>query len=208
MKTLSAQNLAALKARAITARDFVSFTPRNWSNNATAGEFGFWTGIGDITASMIDPDTNTASDRVFVAAGQLLQIFDIESGPGMIVRELTIAFSGLVDASSILRKYNVKRAEVIVWRGLMTLDAGALIAPGYPRFQGFIDHVGIERSGSLEGAESTATIRCVSSMIDLTIAETGTKSDEYMRQRSATDTFRQHSPTVGEWEVVWGEKSQ
>ena len=206
MKTLSAQNLAALKARAITARDFVSFTPRNWSDNSAAGPFGFWTGIGDITASMIDPDTNTASDVTFAQSGQLLQIFDIESGSGMIVREMRIDFSGLLNAESIIRKYNVKRAKVIIWRGLMTQDGGALIAPGYPRFQGFIDHIDIVRGK--EQSESKATISCVSSIIDMTIGETGTKSDKYMRQRSARDTFRQHSATVGEWEVVWGEKSQ
>ena len=206
MKTLSLQNLAALKARSITARDFVSFTPRNWSDNSAAGPFGFWTGIGDITASMIDPDTYVASDVTFAQSGQLLQVFDIESGSGMIVRELRIEFSGLLDAEAVLRKYNVKRAAVIVWRGLMTKDGGALIAPGYPRFQGFIDHVDVVRSK--EQGESKATVNCVSSMIDMTMGETGTKSDKYMRQRSPTDTFRQHSATVGEWDMVWGEKSK
>ena len=202
-RTISAAALAALKSGEIVARDFVQIDVKLWSDNSDR-TFRYWSGIENITASVIDPLTQVASSFVFEGAGQLLSVQDVESGQGLIVRNLEIGLTAVDDPHLIMRTYNAKLAPIKLWRGLMKPGGETLLTPALPRFDGFVDKAQITYGA--DGAESGVSATCISSIAKLLRTSSATKSDKQQRLRSSTDSFRLHAATVEDWELFWGEK--
>lgn len=199
---ISSANLAALQARQLVARDFLWLVVRDRSTGASVTE-GLWSDVGNVTASVIDPDTGLESSRNWYGSGTLVAIDDIPLVSNLTVQNVNIRLSQIDDRiNDLVRLYDAKQGRVEIYRGLFDPDSRQMVAPAECRFVGFIDK--IEINTPTENEEGGVTLVCASHTQEMTRANTETRSDATQKLRSATDNFFQDTSTAGEWEVFWG----
>ena len=200
-RRISAAALTALQTNEIITRDFIYINVKEWDTDISR-VFYYWSGIDNISAKITNPLDKTIQTHVFEGAGQLLEIEDISGGSGIVVRTLQISLAAVDDAHTLMRTYNAKLAPVIIWRGLMNAGGETLVTPAIPRFTGYVDQVEIIEGK--DGVPSGISATCVSEMITLLKTFPFTRSDQYQRERSASDSFRMHAATIGNRELFWG----
>ncbi|MCK8779092.1 hypothetical protein M0654_03740 [Rhizobium sp. NTR19] len=202
MRNISAENLAALEARQLVARDFLWIVARDRVTNAPVTD-GMWSGVGNISASVIHPDTGAMVTRDWFGSGTLVQIDDIPLVSNLSVQNVTIRMSQVSEHVAILvRQYECKQARVEIYRGLFNPDTRQMVAPAECRFVGFVDQ--IEITTPSENEEGSVTLTCASHTQEMTRANTSTRSHATQILRDPNDTFYQDAATVQEWEVFWG----
>jgi len=204
MRSLSAGVLAALAQRRLVARDFLWLIARNRSTGAPVPD-GYWSDVGTITVSVIDPETGSSSSRQFFGAGALISISDISLVSNISVHNVTITMSQVADrVNDIVRTYDCKQATVQIFRGLFDPDTRLIVAPAPCRFVGFVDTIDITTPS--EGEAGSVVFTCASHTQEMTRGNSDTRSDASQKLRSATDNFFEDAAIVGEWEMRWGAK--
>lgn len=202
MRNISAANLAALQARALVARDFLWLEVRNRATGAKVTD-GMWSDVGNVSASVIHPDTGLTVTRDWYGSGTLVAIDDIPLVSNLSVQNVNIRLSQ-VDAhvEQLVRLYDCKQGRVEIYRGLFNPDTRQMVAPAECRFVGFIDTIEIKTPS--ENEDGAVTLTCVSHTQEMTRSNPDTRSHATQVLRSATDNFYQDTSTAGEWEVFWG----
>lgn len=205
VRALSAGNQAAISAGTVIARDFLWIKARTLIT-AVPYSHGFWSGVGDVSAFVLDPETGLPQLRNFEGSGTLISVSDIPLVSNLTIQNVTITLSQLDPASeAIVRGYDLRQAGVEVYRGLYDVTTRQLAAPAFCRFVGFVDEAPIETPE--EGGVGSITLNCTSHLQEITRSNPDTRSDDSQRKRSATDNFFQDVAVVGDWEQFWGKKS-
>jgi hypothetical protein len=202
VRSLSAANITALADRRLMPRDFVWFVVRDRTTGAAVTD-GYWSDVGDITASIIDPDTGGTVSRSWAGAGSLIQISDIPLVSNLTVQNITITLSQVADrVNTLVRAYDCKQGRVEVYRGLFDPVTRIMVAPAAPRFVGTIDEAPITTPKENESGDVQLT--CTSNTAELTRSNTDTRSDTSQKLRAATDDFFADAAVVGTWQNFWG----
>lgn len=202
MRNLSSANYAALQARELVARDFLWVVARNRATGAPF-PYGFWSDVGDVSAPILNPNTGLAETRNFEGSGTLIQISDIPLVANLTVQTITVKMNQIDDAvQNIVRGYDLKQAQVEVYRGLFSPVSRQIVAPAVNRFIGYVDQ--IEISTPKEDDEGSITLTCASHSHEFTRYNPATRSHEDQKLRDSNDDFFVDASTVGEWEHFWG----
>jgi hypothetical protein len=202
-RSISAENNAAIQAGRIIPRDFIWLISRDRTDGSPVAE-GVWSGAGNFTASVIDPHTGGSTSRLFYGSGVVLAVGDIPLVQGITVQTLSITFSGVnAGFNDYVRTYDLKQAEIQIFRGFLDPDTRELVAPATPRFVGYIDDAPI--TTPKENESGSITITATSNTQELTRANSDVCSDASQRLRSSTDNFYQDVVVVGDWKAPWGQ---
>jgi len=202
MKSLSSANASALSSVEQIPRDFLWIRPRNRSTGARV-DWGAWSGVGTISASVIDPVTGGTVSRDYVGAGNLVEGSPIPLVVGLTVQTVTVRISQIADhAEDLVRTHDAKFAPVEIHRGMLSALTGELVAPAYCRFRGLVDDARIERPA--DGEEGVIELTIASHTQELPRRESWKRSDaDQKANRDATDDFFQHAAVVGTWQIFW-----
>jgi len=202
VRQISPENLAALQARQLVARDFLWLVVRARSTGAQVTD-GLWSDVGNVSADVIDPDTGLVDTRDWYGSGTLVAIDDIPMVSNLSVQNVSIRLSQIDDRiNDLVRLYDAKQGRVEIYRGLFDPNSRQMVAPAECRFVGFIDQ--IEITTPSENEEGSVTLVCASHTQEMTRGNPDTRSDATQKLRSPTDNFFQDTSTAGEWEVFWG----
>jgi len=205
MRSLSANTEAALGARSLVVRDFMTITARDRDTGAPVTE-GYWSDVGSINAPVIDPETGLTSYRDFFGSGTLIALDAIPLVSNLSVQAVKAKFSQIDDRiEELVRLYDVRQGRVEIFRGLFDTASRNIVDPATPRFVGFVDDLEIETPS--EGDVGEVVLTFVSHTQELTKSNPDMRSHESQRARSAGDNFFRHAGVVGDWEFFWGKKS-
>lgn len=201
MRSLDAATLAALEARAVCLRDFLWIVARDRTTYVDV-PVGFWSDLGDVSVQVVNPETGGPEYRSFEGSGNLIEISPIPLVANLTVQSVTVSASQISNVNELVRAYEVRQSRVEIFRGLF--DPGTLtqIGPAYPRFVGFVDRV--EITTPPENELGQLVLDCVSHAQEMSRSNPATRSDAYMKKRSAGDNFRRHAATVSTWDLKWG----
>lgn len=204
MKTFAPAYQAALAARRLLPRDFLSITARNRSTGEPE-TVNFWSDVSSVTAMVLDPDTGLPVLRDYRGAGSLIQISDIPAIAGVTVQRVTIRMSQLDEAvQQAVRLYNVKQARVEIHTGLLDPDSRKMVSPAEPLFVGFIDEAPITTPA--EGEDGGITLTCTSHTQELARSNPATRSHADQQTRAPGDDFFIDAAVVGDWDHYWGQE--
>ncbi len=202
MKSYSANTVAALAARRLMPRDFLTITARDRETGDPV-TVGFWSDLANVSALVIDPETGAPSLRDFYGAGSLIAISDIPSIVGVSVETVTITMSQLhEEVEEAIRLYDCKQARVEVHTGLLDPDSRKLVDPAEPVFVGFIDEIEIRTPA--EGGEGAAVLTCASGTQELLRNNPSTRSHADQQVRAPGDDFFRDAAVCGDWDHYWG----
>lgn len=202
MKIVSANTAAALAARRLAPRDFLTITARDRATGAPV-TVGFWSDLANVSALVVDPDTGAPLLRDFYGAGSLISISDIPAVVGVSVQSVTITMSQLHDqVQDAIRLYDIKQARVEIHTGLLDPDSKKLVDPAEPIFVGFVDTVEIRTPR--ENEEGAAILNCTSGTQELLRSNPATRSHEDQQVRAPGDAFFKDAAVCGEWRHNWG----
>jgi len=204
-RSLSAETLAALAARSLVPRDFLWIVARTRDTGAPIS-VGFWSDLQNVTAQVIDPDTDLAVTRTFYGAGGLISISDIPLVAVLTVQNVTISMSQLDEmVEQAVRDYDVKQARIEIHRGLFDPDSRTLVAPAFCRWVGFVDTIQIKTPA--ENEDGGVTLNCVSHTQEMVRSNPDTRSHESQKLRDPNDDFFIDANVVGDWDHDWGQIS-
>lgn len=202
MRDISAANYDALQQRILMPRDFIWFVVRDRSSGSPVTD-GYWSDVGNITADIVDPDTGGVETRTWAGAGSLISISDIPLVSNLTVQNVTVTLSQVADrVNNLVRGYDCKQGRVEIYRGLFDPASRLMVAPAEPRFVGTIDDAPI--TTPKQGDSGDVTLTCTSNTVELTRANSDTRSDASQRLRSAADDFFADAAVVGTWQQFWG----
>ncbi len=205
MRNLSAENYAALQARQLVARDFLWLVARDRTTSAPFS-YGFWSDVGHVNAPILNPNTGLAETRNFEGSGTLIQISDIPLVANLTVQTITVNMNQISEGvQNIVRGYDLKQAQVEVYRGLFSPVSRQLVAPAVNRFIGYVDQIEIKTPK--EGEEGSISLTCASHSHEFTRYNPSTRSHEDQKLRDPYDDFFIDASTVGEWEHFWGQEN-
>jgi len=202
MRAISTENQLALQQRALVARDFLWFVARDRESGAPV-TVGFWSDLDNVSAFVLNPDTNLPVTRSYYGAGGLIEINDIPAVSVIQVQDVHIRMSQLDEmVENAVRLYDIKQARVEIHRGLFDPSSHQLVAPAVVRFVGFVNLVEIH-TGS-ENEEGYVDITCVSHTQELMRSNPATRSHEDQKLRAPGDTFFIDAAVVSDWDLDWG----
>lgn len=202
MRSISAENQAALDAGSLVARDFVWFVVRDRITGDPVTD-GYWSDVGTCTASIINPDTGGEDERTWYGADGLISISDIPAISALTVQTVTITLAQASDRiNDLVRTYDCKQGRVEIYRGLFDPLTRVMVAPAECSFVGFIDEAPIHTPKENESGDVTLT--CTSHTQEMTRSNSDTRSDASQRLRNATDNFYQDTTVVSTWQQSWG----
>ncbi|UGX87129.1 hypothetical protein [Phyllobacterium meliloti] len=204
MRNISSGNLALLQGRQLVARDFLWIVARSFDGSPYP--YGFWSGVGDISAPVTNPDTGLPNTRNFEGSGTLIQIGDVPQVANITVQNVTISMSQIdAGVANIVRGHDLKQARIEIYRGLFNPDTRQLVDPAFLRWIGFVDKVTIKTPK--ENDAGSVEIECASHTQEMTRGNPDRRANDSQRLRSATDNFFEDVTTVGETEFFWGQKA-
>lgn len=204
-RNISAENAAALAARRLVPRDFLWIVARDRETKGPQA-VGFWSGVGNVSADVTNPDTGLPNTRTWYGSARLIGIDAIPIVANVTVQPIKIVMNQIDDlVQQAVRLYDCKQARVEIYRGLLDPDTHKLVAPAFCRFVGFVDEIEIKTPA--ENEAGSVTLTCNSHTQELMRSNPDTRSDSSQRLRSETDNFFQDAATVGEWEFFWGGKN-
>ena len=205
MRSITAENQAALEARSLVARDFVWFIVKDRETGAPVTD-GYWSDVGDISAQVIDPNSGGVVTRPFHGALGLIQISDIPLVSNITVQTVQVRLSQVSDrVRDLIHGYECKQGQVQIWRGLFSPETRLMVSPAPPRFVGFIDN--IEVNTPAENEDGGVMLTCVSHTQEMTRYNPDTRSDASQRLRNPIDNCFQDTTVVGGWQHFWGRAS-
>lgn len=202
MRNISAENLAALEARQLVARDFIWFEVRDRVTGAPVTD-GVWSDVGNISAAVIHPDTGIPVTRNWYGSGTLIGVDDIPLVANLSVQNVTIRMSQVSEhVQTLVRQYDCKQGRVEIYRGLFSPETRQMVAAAECRFVGWIDQITIKTPS--ENEDGSVTLTCASHTQEMTRSNPSTRSHATQILRQAGDAFYTDADTVSEWEFFWG----
>lgn len=202
MRNISAENLAALEARQLVARDFLWFVVRDRATGAPVTD-GMWSDVGNMSAAIVHPDTGLPVTRDWYGSGTLVQIDNIPLVANLSVQNVNIRLSQVSEhVQTLVRQYDCRQARVEIYRGLFDPDSRQMVAPAECRFVGFVDTITINTPS--ENEEGSVTMVCASHTQEMTRSNPSTRSHATQVLRQAGDAFYTDADTSSEWEFFWG----
>lgn len=206
MRSISTALQEGLEAGALVPRDFLWITLRDRSTGAPQ-TFGLWSGLGTLSAPVLDPETGEEVTRVYRGVGAILEIGAVPLVSGLTVQTVEVLLNHIEpDVEQALRGHDMTRAPVELHRGFLDPVSMRLVGSAVPRFSGFVDEAPV--STPAEGGEGSVNLTLASHTQDLTRASTAKRSDADQRRRNSTDGFFRHAATVGGWKISWGQESE
>jgi hypothetical protein len=203
-RNISAANQAALEARVLVARDFLWIVARNRSTGVPVPD-GMWSDVGNVSASVIDPDTGQTVTRTWYGAGTLIAIDDIPLVSNLSAQTVNIRMSQIHDhVQQLVREYDCRQARVEIYRGLFNPETRQMVAPAECRFVGFVDKIDIRTPS--ENEDGAVTMTCASHTQEMFRANTETRSHETQILRATNDNFYRDAATTTSWKIFWGSK--
>ena len=202
MRSISAENLAALQAGRLVARDFLWIVARDRLTGAPVPD-GMWSDVGNVSAEIVNPDTGGIESRDWTGSATLVQISDIPLVSTLAVQNVTVRLSQVSDhVNTLVRTYDCKQARIEIYRGLFDPGTRQLVAPAECRFVGFVDEP--EILTPKEGEEGYVEFTCASHTQEMSRSNPDTRSDASQQLRRAGDDFFADAAVVGDWEFFWG----
>lgn len=202
MRIIPVNTQALLEADALVSRDFMRLTGRVRATSAPISE-GFWSGLGEITAQVMDAETGLATEYAFTGVGSLIAIDPIRQVSNLTVQTINVSFSQLDDRiNELIRLYDLRQARVEIYRAEFDPERMVMVEPAAPRFVGYVDGAPIETPS--EGGEGSVTLNCVSSAQELTRSNPETRSDESQQVRAPGDRFFADVTSVADLVIFWG----
>lgn len=195
--------LTAIAARRLRFRDFLDITAHDRVTDAPV-RVGFWSGVRNVSASVMDIETGLESVRDWYGMGSLISISDIPLTIGISTDPVTVRMSQLDDqVSDAVRLYDTKMAKVEIYRGWFDPVTALMVAPAETRFYGFVDEVRIVTPK--EGEDGYVDLICMPSTIEMFRANPATRSNADQQLRHAGDDFFIDAATIADWgPVQWG----
>lgn len=204
MRALASANQTALEKGLLIARDFLWIEAREFGSGDPVTQ-GFWSGVSDVSAQVLNPQTGLATTRTFYGAGSLIQISAVPLVANGTVQSVTVNMSQLHEiVEEAVRGYDCKQARVEMYRGLFNTATRDLVAPAFCRFFGFVDTIEIETPP--EGDTGAVILNCKSHSQEFTRSNPDTRTVASQVRRSNTDNFHQTTGVAGDWEIWWGTK--
>lgn len=143
---------------------------------------GFWDDVGDV---LLD-------GRLYHGSGNVVEVSSLSLPGDLTIPGLTITMSGLELESNVMaRGDDISQVPVSVKIGIYDTDAGTILLPLLPYFDGFINDVEIETAEV--GGLSTIRFFCESTSRLLTVRRTDTRSEASMKALHPTDEFYSYS---------------
>lgn len=193
---------AQLEGGQLVIRDFAWFVARDRGTGLPVTE-GIWSGVENVDAPIIDPDTGGITNRPFFGVGTLVSVSSIAMVVNLTAQSCAIKCSHIhAEIDRIVRDYDLQQARVELYRGLFDPKSGRIISAAAPIFIGFVDKV--EAITPREGQEGSTTINCKSHMQEITRASAETRSTAYQALRNINDRFFEDVATISEREIWWG----
>lgn len=206
MRNLDAATLTALQSGHIAPRDFLWISPRDRDTGLRV-PLGFWSDLGTVEATVLDPVTDAEITRSYTGAGDLIAVGAVPLAAGFAVQTVTLRLSQITPgAAQAVRGYDLRRAPAELHRGYLDPVSGRLVGPAVALFSGEVDAAPI--STPAEGEEGEISITLVSHSQELTRTNPAKRSDADQRRRLASDGFFRHAAVVGSWQINWGQKGE
>lgn len=205
MRDLDNEEVAAISARTVVARDFIWVTAIDRGTGLPVDR-GFWNDIMTVSVPVKDGRTGATVNRSFRGLSAGLQIGTVPLTSDISIRTLEVQLPHLDEVvNALVRTYDVRSAPMQLYRGYFDPETRALVAPAKPRFIGYVDGAPIETPA--EGQEGSVTLNCVSTTRELTRTNSEVRSHESQLARSGgTDAFYRDTSVVGQWELAWGQE--
>lgn len=201
-RQISAENFSALQQGKLVARDFLWIVGRTRISGAPISD-GTWSGIGNITAEVVDPDTGGIASRDWYGSGTLVQISDIPLVANLSVQHISAIASQINNhVEQLVREYDIRQAKVEIFRGLFNPETRMMVDPAECRFVGLVDNIRIVTPE--EGGEGSVNFDFVSQTQDLNRSNPDTRSHETQKLRLSYDDFLKDAATTSSWKVWWG----
>ena len=205
MRSFSSTIQNALLNRSIVFWDFLWLIPRD-RGTRNAAPYGFHSGAGNVSASVINPLSGTAVTRNFEGAGALISISDISAVSTLEPQKVNIHVAQLNDSAlSVVRGYDLKQGRVEMYSGFCDPSTRLLLEPPTCRYQGFVDFVDIQTPK--EGEYGYIDLTCTSHSSELRRTNPDTRSHDSQQLRSSGDGFFKDVVGVSDWNIFWGQKS-
>lgn len=202
----SAENLAALKARELVARDFLWIVARTWDTGTPIAD-GQWSDVGPIDAPVASP-LGGVDTRRFFGSGTLTRISDIPRVATGRSSTITITMGHVAArVRELTRAYDCRRARVEVYRGQFNPKTWELVAPAMCRFYGFADEITIKRGKANDKSGGSVVFTCASHTLEMTRSNPDVRSHESQQRRMPGDGFFKDVNTVADWEHFVGRLS-
>lgn len=202
MRIIPVSTQALLEAGVLVTRDFMRITARDRATFAPVTE-GFWSGRGEVQASVLDANTGALTQYPFKGVGALIAVDPIPMVSNLTVNSVDVQFSQLDDrVNELLRVYDIRQASVEIYRAEFDPETKRMVEPASPRFVGFVDGAPVDTPP--EGGEGSVKIRCVSSAQEMTRSNPDMRSHESQQIRAPGDDFYKDVTTAGDLTIFWG----
>lgn len=162
---------------------------------------GLWTG-DDHQVIMIGGE-----ERLYYGAGAVIDPGILRAAAGLEVRYHRVTVPPILDeVRKALRGYDPRRAPVELHVCPMDIDSGAPLGPPVRVFKGTIEEAPEKRGP--DGTPASREIVMASPARALTIGVPILKSQAALELRDPTDRGREHTDTVADRTIPWGEITQ
>lgn len=202
MTVYDSTTLATLASGAHGRRPLIYI--RGKDSGGSSKTFGFWVGMGNVTATVTSALDGSSESRNYIGDGSLKGIDSVIYQVGLEVRDVSAVLSQIhASVQDMLRGNDIRHAMVEVHVAVLDSGTGSVVANPLPYWLGYIDGAPLETPA--DNDEGSLTIKMVSAAVDLTRTNTAKKSDETQKLRSG-DRFRRWADTAGKIKVWWGTK--
>jgi hypothetical protein len=164
-----------------------------------ASPFGIWTGDDDRDFTI------DAVSRTYLGAGSLMDVGDLVSETGYVVRVTRMTLAHLApDIAAILAARSVRLVPCTWHQAHLVPGSHDLVAPPRKVFKGWVERITLPDAA--QGGSAAAEIELVSYARAMTRPLTLTKSDEALKRRFPGDEFRKYIAVSGKISTSWGER--
>lgn len=197
--------LANAPDNGLRARDIVYFKVRSL-DGASTETFAFWNELDSSTVTVRDGITGNTVNLDCVGDGALLSVDDIPLTSDLTIQAFRCSLSQVHETvQSMVRGYDVRLAQVQIYRAAFDPQTNALVNYPLPHFVGTVDKLSVGTPAA--GNEGSIDFSLVSVIREMTRTNPAKKSDETQKRRSG-DRFRQYNSTAGQTDVFWGLKKE
>lgn len=170
------------------------------AKNKTTGAaepFGIWTGDDDRSFTI------DGGPRTYLGAGSLLDVGDLVSEQGYVVRVTRMSVAHLQPDIAVLVARDLRHVPCTWHQVHLAPGSFDLVAPPRRVFKGRVELTPLPDAA--EGEEARAEFELVSYARDMSMPLSLKKSSAALRAREPTDTFRQYIAVSGKISTSWGE---
>lgn len=163
-----------------------------------AAPFGLWTGDDDRTM------TTDGMPRLYLGAGKLIEVGELVSETGYVVRVTRMTVAHLdPDIAALLAARDIRLQRCVWHQAHLVPGSHDLVAAPRLLFKGRVERVSLPDAE--QDGETAAEVEMASYARDMTRPLTVKKSDEALRATYAGDLFRQYIAVSGKISTSWGE---